>query len=248
MRTIASVIFLMVALDCGAQRFENNQLTHTRVKHAYQVKEQKMIKLLQEKGISKDQFELFIRGLKNERKLEVWAKSRKDKQFKLLVVYPFCESSGTLGPKRKEGDLQIPEGFYMIDRYNPESNFYMSLEVNYPNQADRILGDKKNPGGLIYIHGNCVTVGCIPLGDDNIMELYVLAVKARNYGQMNIPVHLFPFKMDDKQMAEMQKKYQSDAKLLGFWKELKAGYDFFENSKTLPVVKVDDKGRYSILH
>lgn len=246
MKTFASVILLLLAIDCGAQRFEANQLMHARVKHAYQSKEKKMLDLLQSKGIAKDQFQLYFRAFKKEMKFEVWAKNRKDRDYQLLVVYPFCQTSGTLGPKRREGDMQIPEGFYMTDRFNPESNFYLALEVNYPNQADRKLSDKQSPGGAIYIHGNCVTIGCIPLGDDKIMELYVLAVKARSFGQTNIPVHLFPFYMETKQMSEMLKKHQNDAKLCDFWKELKIGYDFFEKNKQIPLMNVDANGHYEL--
>ena len=115
-------------------------------------------------------------------------------------------------------------------------------------EGRRNVGCKTQLGGSIYIHGNCVTIGCIPLGDENIMELYVLAVKARSNGQMNIPVHLFPFKMENKEMAEMLKKYQADGKLCEFWKELKVGFDAFEANKVLPVIKVDEKGKYILGH
>jgi len=137
-------------------------------------------------------FRIFIRGFKSEKKLELWVSSKTNPVYQLYDVYPICASSGQPGPKRREGDGQVPEGFYSISVFNPYSNYYISLGINYPNQSDRILGDKNALGGAIMIHGNCVTIGCIPLTDDKIKEVYVLAVEAKNSGQLEIPVHLFP--------------------------------------------------------
>ena len=102
--------------------------------------------------------------------MEVWIKEASKDYYVLLNTYDFCTTSGTLGPKRKEGDLQIPEGIYTINHFNPQSNFYLSLGINYPNASDKILSDPVHPGGDIYLHGNCVTIGCIPLTDDKIKE------------------------------------------------------------------------------
>lgn len=103
--------------------------------------------------------------------------------FRLIKDYQICSLSGELGPKRQQGDLQVPEGFYWIDRFNPASNFYLSLGINYPNQFDRILGKSGELGGDIFIHGGCVTIGCIPITDDKIKELYLIAVEAKSNGQ-----------------------------------------------------------------
>ena len=71
--------------------------------------------------------------------------------------------SGTMGPKRLQGDYQVPEGFYYINEFNPNSNYHLHLGLNYPNASDKILSDSLRPGGDIYIHGSCVSIGCIPL-------------------------------------------------------------------------------------
>jgi murein L,D-transpeptidase YafK len=176
-----------VLISCMAlfqkESFKERQLQNSRVKVAYDEKLEIVKKYFQTKSINYDGFELFIRGLKKERKLETWVKEKGKDAYVLLITYDFCSTSGELGPKRKEGDLQIPEGIYHINHFNPQSNFYLSLGVSYPNKSDNILSDKKKPGGAIYIHGNCVTVGCIPITDEKIKELYVLAVEARNFGQ-----------------------------------------------------------------
>jgi murein L,D-transpeptidase YafK len=172
--------------------------------------------------------QIFIRAFKQEKSLEVWARNSDEEQFKLLTKYPFCESSGQLGPKRKMGDLQTPEGIYFIDRFNPASNYHLSLGINYPNDNDKVLGEKNNLGGDIFIHGDCVTVGCIPITDDKIKELYLLCVEAKTDGQLKIPVHIYPFNLTKANLD----RYKSNPNY-NFWETLKPKFDLFEKNKSL---------------
>ena len=94
-------------------------------------------------------------------------------------------------------------------------------------------GALDNPGSDIYIHGGCFTVGCIPLTDDKIKEVYLLAVIAKNCGQNNIPVNIFPFKMNERNMKIYSEKFPEQ---LEFWQSLQKGYLAFENKKTLPKI------------
>jgi murein L,D-transpeptidase YafK len=238
--------FVIVLFSMLAQQktFKETQTAKSRVKAAYEEKEIGLKKALQEKNLSSEEMQLFIRGFKNEQKLEVWIKDKTHENFTHFRTYDFCSSSGTLGPKRKEGDLQIPEGIYHINHFNPESNFHLSLGINYPNESDRILSDKKSPGSSIYIHGNCVTIGCIPITDDKIKELYILAVEARNNGQEKIQVHIFPTKLDDQSIISLQSEYGT--RHLNFWKNLKTIYDSFQESKTLKKVTINSKGEYVV--
>jgi hypothetical protein len=133
---------------------------------------------------------LTLIGLKHERLLEVWAELHG--KWVHLTTYPFTAFSGRLGPKYREGDGQIPEGIYRISYLNPNSNFHLSMRVNYPNAFDKEMAKKEkrtNLGGDIMIHGSNVTIGCIPIGDDKIEELYFLAEKV---GIANIKVILSP--------------------------------------------------------
>lgn len=133
---------------------------------------------------------LTLIGLKHEKVLEVWTKKNGENIH--LVTYPFTAFSGILGPKFKEGDLQIPEGIYGISYLNPNSKYHLSMRVNYPNAFDKQKAKeakRTNLGGDIMIHGSNVTVGCIPIGDDKIEELYFLAEKV---GIRNIKVILAP--------------------------------------------------------
>ncbi len=162
-----------------------------------------------------------------------------------MTVFPILQSSGTLGPKRAQGDGQVPEGFYYIDRFNPWSNFHLSLGIDYPNQSDQILKTDRDPGGDIFIHGSCVTIGCIPLGDEAIEELYVLAVDTKSNGQKNIAVHIFPCRMDEPKNFNLLEKYSRDKPgLAAFWQNIKEGYMLFKNNRRIPLTKVDKEGRY----
>lgn len=191
--------------------------------------------------------EIFLRAFKSEMELELWAKRKNDKEFILIKVYPFTKFSGTLGPKRKEGDLQIPEGFYYVDRFNPKSKFCRSLGINYPNKADKVFADKNIPGGDIFIHGGNASIGCIPIGNENIMELYNLAESVRSKGQKKIMVHIFPIKFTKGKYEQLKQEYNNERELLEFWENLKEGYQVFESKHILPNVIVDDKGEYKYI-
>lgn len=240
-----TLIALLTLVFVQTPSFKQSQLAHTRVAAAYQEKEAVVQGYFNEQRLAyKAGFNLFIRILKKEQKVEAWVKSKDQPRYVLIHSYDFCSFSGTLGPKRREGDYQIPEGFYHINHFNPVSNFHLSLGINYPNASDRVLSDKQHPGSAIYIHGNCVTIGCIPITDDKIKELYVLAVEARNSGQSEIPVHIYPGSMSANAYAALVQEHQDNPSLISFWNNLKPFYISFEETRQLKPVRVNSKGEY----
>jgi hypothetical protein len=224
--------------------FARQQLRHPRVLQARIDARYGIKKLYRERGLPYPAAEILIRVFKRERVLELWARPRETNRFLLLKSYPICALAGTIGPKRRQGDDQTPEGFYEIDDFNPASEYLLSLHVNYPNESDRVLGDRQAPGGLIYIHGGCRTRGCIAVTDDAIKELYWIAVEARAGGQQRIPVHIFPARLTDQELADLGTAFGKRPDLLAFWNNLRPGYDFFERTRTLPALTVDAQGRY----
>jgi murein L,D-transpeptidase YafK len=222
--------------------FKSTQLQHQRVKNAYDEKEIVVKKYFQDKNLSPQGYNIFLRAFKLDGILEVWTKPKEGNTYTLLHTYKICSSSGVPGPKRKEGDSQVPEGIYQINHFNPQSNFHLSLGIDYPNTSDKILSNRKNPGSAIYIHGNCVTIGCIPLTDDYIKELYILAVEAKNNGQKKITVHIFPTHLTESNLNRLTTTINASHK--AFWKNLQNIYKDFESSKSLKAVKVNEKGEY----
>ncbi|HAA14043.1 MAG TPA: hypothetical protein DCE41_21065 [Cytophagales bacterium] len=229
----------------AANTFKEEQLRYPRVRQAYAEKEEGMKALLKQYGIRTNEVQLYLRGFKHEQQLEVWAKNRSDSQYQRIKTYDMCRTSGALGPKRKQGDGQIPEGYYHLSYFNPASNFHLSLKVNYPNRSDQILGQAGSLGGDIFVHGACVTIGCIPITDDKIKELYLLCVEAKNNGQPKIPITLFPAKLGNDVYSNLLAG-QPNPKVKELWIDLKAGYDHFNVNKTLPTISFLDNGRHRI--
>ncbi|SFO67718.1 L,D-transpeptidase catalytic domain [Chitinophaga sp. YR627] len=227
------------------QSFLDNQKMFPKVGTAYRDKEEQLKEEFQKKGLTYPAKYIFIRSFKLDSELEIWVKNKASDTFRLFKSYRVCTLSGKMGPKRKEGDRQVPEGFYYINDFNPNSSYHLSLGLNYPNFADKILSDPKKPGGEIYIHGSCLTIGCIPLTDDIIEEVYVMAVNAKNSGQDFIPVHVFPVKFGNIRSMEYLGNFTlKDNSSEKFWVDLKYAYDYFEAHHKLPVVLVDEKGKY----
>ncbi|MDR3406983.1 MAG: murein L,D-transpeptidase, partial [Methylovirgula sp.] len=171
---------------------------------------------------------------KQEAELEIW-KLKGDGQYALLKTFPMCRWSGQLGPKLREGDHQVPEGFYTIapGQMNPNSHYYLSFNVGYPNAYDRALG---RTGGDIMVHGICSSAGCFSMTDAQIGEIYAIAREAFDGGERAIQMQSFPFRMTAENLA----KHRLDPNI-AFWKELKNGADHFEVTKTEPDVLVCGK-------
>lgn len=224
--------------------FLDEQLKFKRVRNAYDEKIAGIEAMLKEKNLPASDFKIVIVAFKDEEVLEIYAGKKNSAKLELLKTYEICASSGELGPKRMQGDGQVPEGFYHINHFNPASNFHLSLGISYPNASDKIKTTAKDPGGAIYIHGKCVTIGCLPMTDDKIKEIYVLAALAKNNGQNQIPVYIFPFRMDENNFAGFSNKYASDINLLKFWSNVKEGYDKFMKEKSVLNYTIDKKGNY----
>lgn len=189
--------------------------------------------------------QIYVRSFKYDGELEVWVRNDRKESFKLFKTYKVCALAGTLGPKRMQGDYQVPEGFYYINEFNPNSQYYLSLGLNYPNASDKILSDSLHPGGDIYIHGSCVTVGCIPVTDKFIDEIYLLAAFAKNSGQDFIPVHIYPIRYSNKRSIDyLAGLTRNDQSLKKFAERLESVYDHFELTKQLPLIMVNGNGDY----
>jgi murein L,D-transpeptidase YafK len=175
-----------------------------------------------------------IRAYKKEAELEIW-KMKSDGQYALLKTYPMCRWSGQLGPKKREGDMQVPEGFYAIapGQMNPTSHYYLSFNVGYPNAYDRAYD---RTGGNVMVHGVCSSAGCFSMTDEQVADIYAIARESFAGGQREIQLQSYPFHMTAENLA----KFRLDPNI-AFWKELKNGSDHFEVTKAEPSVLVCGK-------
>lgn len=225
--------------------FLSEQKKYERVRTAIKEKQEYLENKLKENNISLNNLNLIFVIYKDDDLFEIYAKNKQEKSYIKTLSYPICARSGQLGPKRKQGDGQVPEGFYYINKFNPISNYYLSIGINYPNLSDKRKSKESDLGGDIFIHGDCVTIGCIPMTDNYIKEIYLLAVYARNNGQNKIPIYIFPFKMTEQNMLIYKNKYKNNKEVILFWDNLKEGYSkFITESKELNI-NVSDNGDYN---
>lgn len=238
MKMVANVLLLALISASGAY-FMLAKRSPDRVSDAARNATPVLQSLLQSANVAYPPKRVFIRVFKRERLLELWATGDSKQPFRLVQTYEIAGMSGELGPKRREGDRQVPEGFYFIDRFNPQSSYHLSLGLNYPNASDRILSDPQRPGGDIFIHGDNKSIGCLAMTNPKIEEIYIAALRARDAGQRQIPVHIFPYDM-------RKPGPETTPALTTFWKSLKVIFDRFEKSRFVPKVSVNGKGDYRL--
>ena len=176
---------------------------------------------------------ILLRIFKEESELEVW-KENNTGRFELLRTYPICRWSGELGPKIKVGDRQAPEGFYTITPalMNPNSSYYLAINTGFPNAYDKANG---STGAFLMIHGDCASVGCYAMTDEQIADIYALARDSFLGGQNSFQIQAYPFRMTPMNIAKHR-----DSPHVEFWKMLKQGYDHFEVTHHAPKVDVCD--------
>ncbi len=236
MRTALTCLLLAWALTARAE---------DRVATARRNQERAIAALFAAAGVPYPPEELYLRAHKHERELEVWAGAR-GRPLTKVKTYPICAASGEPGPKRQEGDLQVPEGFYTIDLFNPRSDFHLSMRVSYPNEADRLLGERPL-GGAIMVHGNCVSIGCLAIEDAPIEELYVMTLDARRRMGREVPIHIFPRRLDAEGLAWLERHPRASEELLAFWRGLAPAWHLFEQTRRPPRTSVDPKtGAYRV--
>ena len=222
------------------------QLASTRVIRARGMADAALRSAFQQAGVPYPGAAVYLRAFKREHELEVWGR-KGDGSYALVKTLSICSLGGSgLGPKLHRGDEQVPEGFYHVVEFNPTSEYHLSLRLDYPNAADRARKGADDLGGDIYLHGGCKSAGCLPLTDTGIELVYWLAVQARFAGQQHMPIDIFPARMDASHWAQLSQAFAKKPDLLAFWRDLKAGYDAFEQTHRLPDIAIDASGRYRI--
>ena len=226
--------------------FREKQMNFTRVREAYTCKEKIVDKTLAAHSISRDSLRIYLRAFKTEKIIELWAKNCRDSVYMPVKEFPICDLSGFEGPKRRYHDLQVPEGFYHISKLNPYSKYYLSMEINYPNASDSIRGVRGHLGNQIYIHGSCISSGCLAMTDDRIRELFVYCIEAYNSGQEEIALTIFPCRLSENNYSGLISHYKKDKDKISLWGDLKKSSDLFEHSRMQPMVKFLPDGTHEV--
>jgi murein L,D-transpeptidase YafK len=176
---------------------------------------------------------LLVRIFKEENEMEVWLQQEYGPHVHFRT-YQICSRSGVLGPKFQEGDRQAPEGYYMVSQrqMNPKSKYHLSFNIGYPNAFDKAHG---RTGTHLMVHGGCSSRGCYAINDEQVQELFSLAREAFLYGQKEFPVHAYPFRLTETNLIRHAANPH-----INYWRNLKIGYDYFEQHRQPPIVGVKD--------
>jgi murein L,D-transpeptidase YafK len=233
MSVMVRMAVLRSALLASALFVAGCQDTLDGVQKAEQPLPSDVVNTMKAQGMTKSS-PILVRIFKEEGKLEVW-KQKDTGRYGLVKNYDICKWSGKLGPKFTEGDRQAPEGFYTVTPglMNPNSKYYLSFNIGYPNAFDRAHG---RTGAHLMVHGACSSAGCYSMSDEQAGEIFAFARDAFRGGQRDFQIEAFPFRMTPENMARYRKDPNYD-----FWKMLKVGYDYFELTKLPPKVDVCEK-------
>ncbi|AJY46225.1 L,D-transpeptidase family protein [Martelella endophytica] len=234
LRMIAPIVFAGLALTGCNSFFDSTDFATVQDKMNYALPSP-VVARMTAKNMDK-YAPITIRIFKEEGILEIW-KQKRDGTYGELESYEICAWSGSLGPKKKEGDRQAPEGFYPLSQglLNPYSQYFLAINTGYPNRYDRA---NQFTGSDLMIHGACSSRGCYSMTDEQILEIFAFARDAFKGGQQSIMLQAYPFRMTAENMA--RHRYNDN---YPFWQMLKEGYDYFDVTHVVPDVDVCG-GRY----
>lgn len=186
---------------------------------------------------------IFLRAFKMSSVLELWGACDTAAPMVHLLNFQLEMVPGYLGPKQKEGDQQMPEGIYAINRLNPRSRFLLSLGLDYPNESDKMHADPDAPGSDIFIHGGAASKGCLAVGDAGIEQLFLIVshfLALAPEGTI-VPIHIFPTHMNGS-IADTLRPIVGEENLNRhniFWQALQEIFSIFESTKRVPIVVAD---------
>ncbi|WP_319518035.1 murein L,D-transpeptidase family protein [uncultured Martelella sp.] len=229
LNVLAPMVFATLALTGCNSFFDSTDFSTVQEKMNYSLPSSMVAKM---RAQDMDKLApITIRIFKEEGVLEIW-KQKRDGTYGELESYEICAWSGKLGPKKKEGDRQAPEGFYPLSKglLNPYSQYFLAINTGYPNRYDRA---NKLTGSNLMIHGACSSRGCYSMTDEQILEIFAFARDAFSGGQQSIMLQAYPFRMSAENMV--RHRYNEN---YPFWQMLKEGYDYFEVTKQVPDVDI----------
>src|SRR5688500_8681316 len=143
-------------------------------------------------------------GLRSVDKVIVYKRERRMllmRDGRAIAQYRVALGLDPTGHKEREGDFRTPEGSYRLTRRNTRSDFFLSIQVSYPNERDvqRARRNGWQPGGSIMIHGlpndprhgpdyyatQDWTDGCIAVTNADMVEIWMMTTD-------NVPIVIEP--------------------------------------------------------
>jgi hypothetical protein len=206
MRTMPWPVFLaLLALGAAgpvkalppADTVENGFSVYDRVMQYGYSAQRRLAPYFRAAGVDYPPQTVVLAAFKQEKRVELYAGNAPD-ELKFIRYYNVLAASGTLGPKLREGDRQVPEGIYRFTRLNANSSFHLSVKVDYPNAFDRMMGKvdmRSNLGGAIFLHGGSQSAGCLAMSDPVAEEIFTLVAQS---GLENASIILSPVDMRHK--------------------------------------------------
>jgi murein L,D-transpeptidase YafK len=198
---LAFIITIMLVLSTE-QGGAAAEYVWTRIRGGYSVDDrlemhradvqQRVAPMFAAAGLAWPPRQLALLAFKDQRTLELYARDRDTQAWTPVTGYPILGMSGRLGPKLREGDFQVPEGLYRVEFLNANSQFHLSIRLNYPNAFDRERGvadGRTNLGTDIMIHGSTASIGCLAMGNQVAEDLFIMAALA---GRENVQVLIAP--------------------------------------------------------
>jgi murein L,D-transpeptidase YafK len=212
------------------------------------------------KGLSFRQVEVFVQVFKREEEVNVFARrAGSEDSFERLKTFhvtcsPFTYEEASLdkaGPKTIQNDGKVPEGCYLLTWQNRWSLYHISYNVSYPNPGDinrtAAWDEGSNSGKEIFLHGNRVSVGCIPVGDAGIEEIALLLNGSYRESTSHGRIHIFPCRFGVEENEKALQRYAKERPELGaFWDSLRPIYAYFKKHKKPPDFHFDENGYYQL--
>ena len=236
------------------------------VSAVYRLKQPSLDAKLQKAGFSAKPDYYTMRLYKANAEIEIWAGTSDAGELTKIATYPICAMDFAPGTKLKEGDKRTPEGSFKLDFSYRSSQWFMHIDLNhidregdvkkgpaffmctdYPTSFDKKLSKSigiNNPGSAICVHGNCASVGCASMENDDYVEIYywMMQHNIKKYGAPR--AHILPFRFYETCRSEperiMYHVLNTDYKLTRRNYCPTAGLLFFKNYAAAAELQTDE--------
>lgn len=240
-----TVAYALVSAD-KEQDWQQKQKATPIYQSIKKEREDYLKKLVNARGLKYPLQGMYIRVFKSLQEAELWGRDNASAPYTRILTFNIPNMTGGMGQKTVANDGYIPEGVYSIVGVDTAAPRGLALKLDWPNRSDKMRANNDSLAGNIYIQGSRAEAGNISIGELQIRDLYLLMIDSWKASEGNIPVHIFPFKMNAEEMKLARKTYDKQPNDILFWEMLQPIYQKFEDTRKLPIIAIDKKGRYMV--